>query len=226
MTDAAIPDRTPELGEAKARELLEARDVTDAVSLIGVRGFFGAMGQAPGNDPGIYDDAVFLVTPGACRGFLFNTDPTRFEPPNVTLKAGLWRYRPGKHAPEGSVAYDALVHAGSVVWVTAYPRSLDEYRLFGRLPNVGLRGDLASVDAYRNALSERGGRVLADGSIEWPMQAHINIHRGGSDDTGSKGCQTVHPSMWADFIQGTYRELRTRGQSDIPYLLLEASDLS
>ena len=101
MTDAAIPERTPELGRPEARRLLERRGVADAVALIGVRGFFGEMGQAPGNDPGVYDDAVFLVTPDACRGFLFNTDPTRFEPPNVTLKAGLWRYKPGDHNPEG-----------------------------------------------------------------------------------------------------------------------------
>jgi len=226
VTDAETPDRTPELGLADARALLAARDIADGVALIGVRGFFGAMGPSPGNDPGVYDDAVFLVTPYACRGFRFNTDPTRFEPPNVTLKPGLWRYRPGRHAPERSEAYEALVHAGSVVWVSAYPRSLDEYRLFGRLPNVALRADLASIDAYRDALRERGGRVLEDGSVEWPMRAHINIHRGGSEDTGSKGCQTVHPSMWAEFIGGVYGELRIRQQAEIPYLLLEARDLS
>jgi hypothetical protein len=226
VTDPVAADRTPALGLPEATALLAARAVAAEVALIGVRGFFGALGPSPGNDPGVYDDAVFLVTSEACRGFLFNTDPTRFEPPNVTLKTGLWRYRPGRHAPERGEAYDALVQSGSVVWVTAYPRSLDDYRLFGRLPNVALGADLASVDAYRDALRQRGGRVLENESIEWPMQAHINIHRGGSEDTGSKGCQTVHPSMWDDFIGSVYGELRTLGQAEIPYLLVEARDVT
>lgn len=229
MTDAATPDRTPELGLPEARALLAARDVTDAVALIGVRGFFGAMGQSPGNDPGVYDDAVFLVTPGACRGFLFNTDPTRFEPPNVTLKAGLWRYKPGNHNPpsRGSVPYKALVHKGNLVWVTVYPKSLADYRIFGALPNVGLP-ELGTIDAYHVAMHNREpeSRVLTDGSIEWPMREHINIHRGGAEDTGSKGCQTVHPSMWDDFIDSVYGKLREHRQPDIPYLLIEARDLA
>lgn len=228
MTDAAIPDRTPELGRSEATALLERRGVADAVALIGVRGFFGAMGQSPGNDPGIYDDAVFLVTPDACRGFLFNTDPTRFEPPNVTLKAGLWRYKPGNHNPpsRGSVPYKALVHAGNVVWVTAYPQNLDHYRLFGALKNVGLREDLPDIRAYQDAVREKHGRVIADDIIEWPMEEHINIHRGGAEGTSSKGCQTVHPSMWDDFIGSVYGKLREHRQPDVPYLLLEARDLA
>ena len=225
MTDAAIPDRTPELAREKARELLAAKDVVDAVALIGVRGFFDAMGQSPGNDPGIYDDAVFLVTPDACRGFLFNTDPTRFEPPNVTLKAGLWRYKPGDHKPEGGTAYAALIHEGSVVWVTAYPTSLTDYQRFGGLRNVGLPY-LLGIPAYHEAIRAKHGHVLDDGSIEWPMDAHINIHRGGAVDTGSRGCQTVHPSMWEDFRSSVYRELRERNQPNIPYLLIEARDLA
>lgn len=225
MTGAAIPDRTPALGLSDARPLLAAQGVTDPVALIGVRGFFGAMGASPGNDLGVYDDAAFLVTSDACRGFLFNTDPTRVEPPNVMLKPGLWRYHPGQHVPEHGEAYDALVHAGNFVWVSVHPRTLEDYRLFGRLRNVGLQEDLPSVDAYREALRARGARLLTDGSVEWPMSAHINIHRGGSVDTGSRGCQTVHPSVWAEFIDSVYRALRERSQADLPYLLLDAPDL-
>lgn len=214
----------PRMPLERARALLAAHGVTEQVALVGVRGFFGALG-APGNDAGVYDDAVFLVTQEACVGFVFNTDPTSFAPPNVALKTGLWRYRPGRHtSPATRASYDALVHEGHPVWVIARPESLDDYRRFAELPNVGLREPLGSIEAYRDALRGRGGRVLEDGRVEWPMAAHINIHRGGAADTSSKGCQTVHPSMWDEFIQATYRALRERGQAYIPYLLLEAGE--
>jgi lysozyme len=215
----------PEMGLERARALLQERGVEDAVALIGVRGFFAAMGTSPGNDPGLYDDAAFLVTPRACEGFAFNTDPTSYAPPNVMLKAGLWRYRPGRHtSPTTGESHDALVHEGRPVWVIARPRSLDDYRRFAELPNVGLRERLESVAAYQDALRARGGKVLADGTVEWPMAAHINIHRGGAEGTSSKGCQTVQPSLWGEFIQATYHALREAGQADIAYLLVEAEE--
>lgn len=227
MTGTLTPAARPALAPADARALLAAHGVADPVALIGVRGFFANMGPSAGNDAGVYDDAVFLVTPDACAGFVFNTDPTRLTPPNVTLKTGLWRYRPGRHtSPATLESYDALVHAGNPVRVIVHPRSLDDYHRFAALPNVGLRERLDSVGAYHDAIRARGGKVLSDDTIEWPMEAHINVHRGGAEGTSSKGCQTVHPSMWTEFIDATYRELRAHDQADIPYLLLEAQDLA
>ena len=111
--------------------------------------------------------------------------------------------------------------------MTAYPKSLPDYQLFGSLPNVGLP-ELGSIDAYHVAMHNREpeSRVLVGGIIEWPMRKHINIHRGGAQDTGSKGCQTVHPSMWEDFRSSVYGKLSEHRQPDIPYLLLESSDFA
>jgi hypothetical protein len=225
VTDPITPAREPTLALRQARALLASRGVVEPVALIGVRGYFGEMGPTPGNDPGVYDDAVFLVTAEACRGFVFNTDPAKFEPPSVTLKTGLWRYRPGEHRPlSGAAPYRALVHAGSPVWVTLHPSDLDDYRNFAR--KVNMDDSLPDVDAYKAALrGSRDAKLLPDGAVEWRMREHINIHRGRTDTTGSLGCQTVEPSMWEEFIGAVYRELAGHAQRDIPYLLVEAREL-
>ena len=231
MSNGFRPDAPPEMAPARAREILASRGVADDAALLGVRGFFGAMGASPGNDPGIYDDAVFLVTPERCDGYIFNTDPTRFTPPNVTLKPGVTRYKPGTHtSPKTHESYAALVQSGlpgEVAWVVARPRpdNLKDYCTFAKSPGVALDRVLGTVEEYQDALRSRGGRLNADGSIEWPMKQHINIHRGGDTDPGSMGCQTVHPSAWPGFIRAVYDELERRGQPHVPYLLIEAADL-
>lgn len=226
MTDGIHPPRRPELDLERARALLLAHGAPDTVALIGVRGFFGAMGSSPGNDSGIYDDAVFLVDPDTCRGFVFNTDPMRFEPPNVTLMPGLWRYLPGQHVSPGTLrGYDALVHAGHPVWVRLHPRTEEHYRYFADKVGLPGRASLRGVPAYQAALIARGGRVAPDGAVEWQMREHINIHRGSADSTSSLGCQTVEPGMWQEFIDAVYGALRSRHRPEIPYLLVDAADL-
>lgn len=220
MTHAIVPEQRPALDLQKARALLSARGVTEQVALLGVRGFFGEMGHAPGNEIGLYDDAVFLVTPEACTGFIFNTDPSKSAPSDVMLKPGLWRYRRGWH--NGSERHEALVHEGSPVWVVARPVSLEDYHHFAG--KVGQRR-LDSVAAYREALRAGPGKVMDDGTVEWPMDAHINVHRGGVEGTSSKGCQTVPPDMWAEFIGATYGAMERHRQPEIPYLLVEAQAL-
>jgi hypothetical protein len=224
MTQATHSAFRPELSRNLAQALLEQRGVRDAVALIGVRGFFRGMGVRGEDDLDVYDDAAFLVTPDLCRGFVFNTDPSRLEPPSVSLKAGLWRYRMGIHTPPRSSGYPALVHAGNPVWVTVYPKTLNDYHLLAQLPNVGLPMKLGSVAAYEDAVRAHGGVVTGDG-IEWRMSAHINVHRGGSSSTGSKGCQTVHPSMWDEFIEDVRKTLSHHAQPGLPYLLIEVDDL-
>jgi lysozyme len=229
MSDGFRPNASPEMALARAREILASRGVADTVALLGVRGFFGAMGTSPGNDLGIYDDAVFLVTPERCDGYVFNTDPSRYSPPNVALKPGVTRYKPGTHtSPLTHESYAALVQSGlpgEVAWVIARPDTIDDYREFAKAPGVALGRRFDTIQEYRDALRSMGGRLNADGSIEWPMKEHINIHRGGDTDPGSRGCQTVHPSVWPGFIRAVYDELERRGQPYVPYLLIEAADL-
>lgn len=225
MTEGVLPPGRPTLALARAKQILLEHGVGEAVSLLGARGFFPAMGAGPGNDAGVYDDALFLVTHDDCRGFVANTDPSRFGTPNVTLRPGVWRYKPGRHvSPATGEAYDALVESGlpgEQVWVVAYPNTLEDYRKFARSPGIGMTAPLASIEEYRQALVARGGRPGPDGGIEWPMTAHINIHRGAAADTSSKGCQTVHPSAWTEFIGAVYAAMGNAGQAYLSYVLVD-----
>ena len=86
-------------------------------ALLGRRGYFrDTMGAVGENDIGVYDDAMFVVTPGAYRTFNANVDPSRQKPGMATLAAGTWRYKLGIHniskAPERR--YPALIQAAPV----------------------------------------------------------------------------------------------------------------
>lgn len=48
-----------------------------------------------------------------------------------------------------------------------------------------------------------------------------NIHKGGTYDTFSEGCQTVYPTQWSEFIKLVYAEMTKYGQKTITYLLIE-----
>lgn len=70
----------------------------DKVFLVGIRGYYlNSMGKPGVNDLGIYDDAIFLVTPDSCYSFNANVDPSRQFPGVATLIPGVHRYKPGNH---------------------------------------------------------------------------------------------------------------------------------
>ena len=89
----------------------------------GIRGYYRNLLGAPGiNDRGIYDDALFLVSPFGFASYNGNTDPSRVRKGRGTgaakgmavLKPGLWRaYRFGLHRGQ----YLALVQTGGPVTV-------------------------------------------------------------------------------------------------------------
>ena len=76
----------PEITRAQAIELA---NTTDPVFLLGIRGFFEPVGQ---NKKGIYDDALFLVTPDSIEGWNFNTDPSIDRPGMAVLQPGRYAY--------------------------------------------------------------------------------------------------------------------------------------
>lgn len=69
------------------------------VYVVGVPGYYlNTMGDPARNDRGIYDDAMFLVTPTTFTSFNANTDPSvRFRRGMATLLPGVYPYRPGNH---------------------------------------------------------------------------------------------------------------------------------
>lgn len=84
--------------------------IPSPVYLVGIRGYYrDTMGQAGANDIGIYDDAIFLVTPSTFFPFNANTDPSKSRAGIAKLIPGIHIYKKGKHGisrPGGG--YDAL----------------------------------------------------------------------------------------------------------------------
>lgn len=227
MLPAARPTMAPDF----ARALLTQKGIADKVALIGVRGFFASMGATQQNDPGIYDDAIFLVVEDICTGFNANTDPMEYASPNVTLKADAWRYRLGTHTPPSGVepGYPALVQSGlpgDDVWVVVHPRTLADYRHFAAKSGVHFNENLTKASQYVAAMQQTRAKLVPREDpdfpdIEWPMHEHINIHRGRVDSTSSMGCQTVPPSQWDEFFVSVKTALDDNSQELVTYLLLE-----
>lgn len=112
-----LPPNRPLLPRAKTASFLADAGVREAVALVGLRGYYRDTMGAPGaNDRGIYDDALFLLTPAVHASFNANTDPSVARPHIATLRAGLWRYKIGTHGLSRPKAqqYTALVQAAEV----------------------------------------------------------------------------------------------------------------
>jgi lysozyme len=93
-----LPPSRPQQAKSKTQALLTKARVDDAVALVGIRGYYrDSMGVPGENDRGIYDDAIFLVSPNAYATFNANTDPSVKRQGIAVLKPGVHRYRKGKH---------------------------------------------------------------------------------------------------------------------------------
>lgn len=95
---SATPTATPKLALAEVEKLIKRAKVTDTVTLVGVRGYYArTMGPTSGNDRGIYDDALFIVSPTHFSAWNGNTDPSVFRPGIASLVPGVHRFKPGNH---------------------------------------------------------------------------------------------------------------------------------
>jgi lysozyme len=66
--------------------------------LVGVPGYYWrTMGNPDANDRGIYDDAIFVISPTIFASFNANTDPSAFRKAIATLIPGVHPYRMGNH---------------------------------------------------------------------------------------------------------------------------------
>lgn len=91
------------------------------VCLVGVRGYYrDSMGEVGRNDRGIWDDAIFVVSPEAFASFNANTDPSRWGinpalgKPYACLRPGEWLYRVGYHKRGKPTGHPAFVQAAEV----------------------------------------------------------------------------------------------------------------
>ena len=85
-----------------------------AVKLLGIRGYFKkTLGNPAHNDNGIYDDAIFLITPTEVLGYNANTDPSVMKPHVAVLQeGGPYLYHIGMHNMQ--TPYEALRQSGRV----------------------------------------------------------------------------------------------------------------
>lgn len=104
-----IPSSRPQQKREVTERLLLEAGVTDKVALVGVRGYYrDSMGEKGKNDRGIYDDAIFVISPDCYVTFNANTDPSRFKKGIATLIPGVHRYRKGNHGISRGPGYPAL----------------------------------------------------------------------------------------------------------------------
>ncbi len=98
-----VPQTLPRMSWADLRPRVEAAGLDVAANpfiIAGVRGYYRqSMGPTGGNDRGIYDDALFIVSPAVFAAFNANTDPSIRRPGQgtgagkgiATLQPGLWQ---------------------------------------------------------------------------------------------------------------------------------------
>lgn len=66
--------------------------------LVGIPGYYWrTMGDPQANDRGLYDDALFILSPHTFAAFNASTDPSIHRPGIATLLPGVYPYRPGNH---------------------------------------------------------------------------------------------------------------------------------
>jgi lysozyme len=105
-----LPQSRPQQKREISEKMIRSAGVTDQVVLLGIRGYYlDSMGEKGKNDRGIYDDAIFVVSPSTYSTFNANTDPSIFRAGIAVLKTGVHRFKKGNHGisrPDGG--YPAL----------------------------------------------------------------------------------------------------------------------
>jgi hypothetical protein len=122
-----IPSSTPRLSrDGLMLRLSDAGHVLKLhrhpLYLVGIRGYYrDSMGAVGRNDIGIYDDAIFVVSPHAFVSFNANTDPSVTRPRIATLVPGVWMaHKIGLHK-----GYRALSQQMGEVTVSRHGAGLD-----------------------------------------------------------------------------------------------------
>ena len=195
-----IPGSRPNQPREMTDEILRKNGVTDPVVLLGVRGYYcGTEFNPSENLRGVYDDAIFLVTPTKYLTFNANTDPSGYRPGHGNEDAGkgmatlcpqVVRFKLGLH--KGKTP--ALLEAGMVHVLRDADSQVPEHFIIKQ-------GERRFYKAFGNF--------------------GIDLHPGGIEHTGSLGCQTIPPSEWAEFYAECESAMKRAGMETINYLLVE-----
>lgn len=114
-----LPAKRPQMTEGELRKLIADYDVKGSkVILVGIRGYYKkTMGNPLVNDHGIYDDAIFLLSPTGMLACNANTDPSVMHKGVAVLKPGLHWYKKGLHG---------ISHGPGKAYPAFRPASADE----------------------------------------------------------------------------------------------------
>lgn len=110
-----LPGSRPKLTQPEALVLLSPYSLQEyPVKVLGIRGYYKqTMGNPVQNDRGIYDDAIFLISPDHFSSYNANTDPSVAKPGVAVLKpGGPYLYKIGLHNMKNP--YTALRQYGRV----------------------------------------------------------------------------------------------------------------
>jgi lysozyme len=99
----------PKLDKEEALKIIADHGITEKVVVLGIRGYVDGS-----NERGIYDDALFIVSPGYFNAYNANTDPSVIRKGAAVLVPGVYRYKKGLHGISGPHPYIALRQAGRV----------------------------------------------------------------------------------------------------------------
>lgn len=164
-----------------------------------VRGYRATtMGPTPGNDPGIWDDAMFFVGPDIFLAEDANTDPSRYgwnahaDKPMAVLDPGIWPFRRGPHKG----------HSPALRQMTE-----EEAETF-KASNGG-RFSVTRTYAPGDKRNYKEAGYFA-----------INVHPGGINGTSSEGCQTLPRDRSDQFLQKVWDLTRAAKQDVIEYILV------
>jgi lysozyme len=110
-----IPSSRPQKKMDQVLDLLgEEIFELNPVILVAVRGYYlDSMGKKGVNDRGVYDDAVFVISPTTFTSFNFNVDPSAYRQGIATILPGVHWFRRGRHGisrdrPNKIVSYPAF----------------------------------------------------------------------------------------------------------------------
>ena len=168
--------------------------------LVGVRGYRrDTMGKPGVNDFGIWDDAIFYVSPNMFLAENGNTDPSRAGwnagagKPMAVLQSGVWAFRRGAH--KGVIP-------------ALRQMTLEEARK-RNVPNEG-RFTVTRTYAPGDSRNYQEAGYYA-----------INMHPGGINGTSSEGCQTIPSDRAKKFLQAVWDDTLNAKLDCIWYMLVD-----
>ena len=84
--------KTPKMTRAEIEKIVKESGADSKVVIVGIRGYYrDSMGKIGQNDRGIYDDALFVISPEKFEAFQANVDPSIFRQGIATLKVGVYQ---------------------------------------------------------------------------------------------------------------------------------------